>query len=202
MLIFVHKSVLPRVSAFIAQINGTSRVSPEVLSLHLVTPSREATRALAEELRARPELQHLERIHRLRPNNAVRDLTAQWRLNTNFVQDHQLVVNLETVNPEFRKKYPDPNLTLPAGGVEEGELPYNAAHRELFEETRIRVHPAYVGNPIGLFRGGIKMFTVVVTPQTPLVMHDDGVLYIGFHQPDVFLDHQSLVHLDSRHAVW
>jgi hypothetical protein len=210
MLIFVHKSMVSRMSALISQINGTvqpdgtSRVSPEVLSLHLVTPSRQATKALSEELRTRPELQHLERIHRLRPNNAVRDLTAEWRLDKNFVEDHQLVVNLETVNPEFRKKYPDPNLTLPAGGVEKGELPYNAAHRELFEETRIRVHPACVGPPIGLFRGGIKMFTVVVTPQTSLAIHD-GVLYIGFHQPHFFPDHSNQSHFynfETPQAVW
>lgn len=197
MLIFVHKSVVSLMSSFLAK-NAASRVSPEVLSLHLVTPSRAATKALAEELRQKPELQHLERIHRLRPNNAVRDLTAEWRLDKQFVEDHQLLVNLETVNPDFRKKYPDPNLTLPAGGVEEGEVPYTAAHRELFEEARIRVHHSYVGPPIGLFRGGIKMFTVVVTPQTPMVMHDD-VLFIGFHQP-IFSADQS--YADTPQSVW
>ena len=181
MLIFVHELALLRMASFIQQINGTSRVSPEVLSLHMVKPTRADTKALAGELRTRPELQHLERIHRLRPNNAVRDLTAEWRLDKTFVDEHQLVLNLETVNPDFRKKYPDPNLTLPAGGVEQGEMPYMAAHRELFEETRIRVHDDCVGPPIGLFRGGMKMFTVVVTRTTPLVMHD-GVLYIGWRE--------------------
>ena len=179
MLIFVHTSALPRMTTFLNKINGTERVSPEVLSLHLVTPTREDTKALSEELRKQPELQHLERVERLRPNNALRDLTVSWRLDPTFVANHKLVVNLETVNPDFRKKYPDPNLTLPAGGVEEGELPYAAAHRELFEETRIRVHPRYVGPPIGLFRGGIKMYPVVVTSATPMSMHD-RILYIGF----------------------
>jgi ADP-ribose pyrophosphatase YjhB (NUDIX family) len=121
----------------------------------------------------------LERINRLRPNNALRDLTARWRLNPEFANNHHLLVNLETVCPEFRYKYPDPNLTLPAGSVEHGEEPYTAAHRELFEESRIRVHPAHVGDFIGLFRGGIKMFTVIVTLYTPLIMQD-GVLYIGW----------------------
>ncbi len=185
MLIFVHASAQSRMTFFVNEINDAGRVSPEVLSLHLVTPTRKATKALSDALRDRPELQYLERIERLRPNNAMRDLTAPWRLDPNFAEHHKLLVNLETVNPDFRKKYPDPNLTLPAGGVEQGEHPYMAAHRELFEETRIRVHPRTVGNPIGLFRGGIKMYPVVVTNLTPMYMHD-GVLYIGFenHFPE------------------
>lgn len=181
-LIFVHTSALAQMTSFISKINGTTRVSPEVLSLHLVTPTRQATQAMAEEMRQWPHLQSLERIERLKPNNAVRDLTAAWRMDKTFVDNHKLIVNLETVNPEFRKKYPDPNLTLPAGGVDPGELPYMAAHRELFEETRIRVHPKYVGAPIGLFRGGMKMFTTVVTNQTPMYMHN-RILYIGFTIP-------------------
>ncbi len=179
MLIFVHVDAQARMDALMKQLNGDERVSPEVLSVYLVTPSREDTRALSEELRARPELQHLERIERLRPNNVLRDLTASWRLHPEFVKTHKLVVNLETVNPDFRKKYPNPNLTLPAGGVEEGEAPYAAAHRELFEEARMRVHAAHVGNSIDLFRGGIKMYSVVVTATTPMFMRD-RVLYIGF----------------------
>jgi len=184
MLIFVHSTALAAMTSFISKINGTSRVSPEVLSLHLVTPTREATRKLSIEMRSWPELQELENIERLRPNNVVRDLTAVWRLDASFAQEHKVLVNLETVNPDFRKKYPDPNLTLPAGSVEKGELPYTAAHRELFEETRIRVHHTLVGPPIGLFRGGIKMFTSVVTKNTPLYMKD-GVLFIGFTKTQV-----------------
>ena len=186
MLVFVHTSAVPRMEAFIKQINGNARVSDEVLSIHLATPTRDATKALSEQLRIQPELQTLERIERLRPNNLVRDLTVAWRLDPEFVTNHMVLLNLETVNPDFRKKYPDPNLTLPAGGIEEGELPCVAAHRELFEEARVRVHPHIVGHPIALFRGGIKMYTVVVGSHTPLHMYD-GALHIGFpreNQPD------------------
>lgn len=171
---------------FITKINGVSRVSPEVLSLHLVTPTRDAARAMSLKMREADALQGLERIKRLRPNNAVRDLTAPWRMPPAFTNTHKLVVNLETVNPEFRAKYPDPNLTLPAGGVEEGESPHFAAHRELFEETRIKVDPALVRDPIGLFRGGIQMYQVFICKWTPMYMVN-GTLYIGnLHRIDDF----------------
>jgi len=180
-LIFVHLSALARMQVFIEQLNATQRVSPEVLSLHLVTPTREATNQLSHTLREQPCLQHLERIKKLKPNSVLRDLTAKWRLCQEFVQNHKLLVNLETVNPQFRKKYPDPNITLPAGSVEQGEHPYDAAHRELFEETRIRIIPHTYYSPIRLFRGGIYMYPVIVTSHTPMHMHN-GYLYI--YQPD------------------
>lgn len=189
MLIFVHNDAVPQVVTYIDKMN-TSRISPEVLSLHLVPPTRQATQTLAEELRKRPALHNLEKIHRLRPNNAVRDLTAPWRLHPTFAATHHLLVNLETVCPAFRHKYPDPNITLPAGGVEPGETPYVAAQRELLEETRVRVHPSRIEGYVGLFRGGIRMFTVVVTTDTPLI-YRDGILHIGWSHDDVISPFES-----------
>lgn len=189
MLLFVHTDAVATMRGFIAQLNGTSRVSPEVLSLHLVKPTRDAVRDASLHLRDVPELQHLEHIKRLRPNNAVRDLTAPWRMSPAFTNTYQLVVNLETVNPEFRAKYPDPNLTLPAGGVEDGETPRLAAHREMFEETRIKIDPVLVQTPpIGLFRGGIRMYPVHAHTYTPMCMRGD-TLYIGdIQRIDTFYD--------------
>jgi len=188
MLLFVHTDVEMFVKSLIDKINGITRVSPEVLSLHLVHPTRDAARDLSLQMRKYDSLQHLERIERLRPNNAVRDLTAPWRMSPAFTNTHKLVVNLETVNPEFRAKYPNPNLTLPAGGVEEGESPHFAAHRELFEETRIKVDPVLVQNPVGLFRGGIQMFQVFLYKWTPMYMVNN-TLYIGnMHRINDFYD--------------
>jgi ADP-ribose pyrophosphatase YjhB (NUDIX family) len=178
MLLFVHEDAFERMHTFINLINGATRVSPEVLSLHLVRPTREAMRDMSLKLRDDPALQHLEHIRRLKPNNAVRDLTAPWRLSHAFTTTHLLLVNLETVNPAFRAKYPDPNLTLPAGGVECGERPRVAAHRELLEETRIKVDPALVQTPMGLFRGGIRMYQVPIYAWTPLHMAGN-TLYVG-----------------------
>ena len=179
-LLFVHKDVLPLMESMLGEINGTKRVSPEVLSLHLVTPTREHVKELSTQLSQHEDLQHLERIGRLRGNNSLKDLTAihKQRLNPDFVSTHKLVVGLETFNPEFRKKYPEPNLTLPAGKVEEGESVKQAAHRELMEETRIRVDPMLAHSYIGLFRGGIRMFVVEITSRTPMSL-EDGVLNIG-----------------------
>jgi hypothetical protein len=179
-LLFVHKDALPEMEELVSKINGTKRVSPEVLSLHLVTPTREDVKNLSAHLSQQPSMQHLERIHRLRGNNSLKDLTAihKQRLAPEFVKTHKLVVGLETFNPEFKRKYPEPNLTLPAGKVEEGESVKHAAHRELLEETRIRVDPLMARSYIGLFRGGIRMFVVEITHKTRMALRD-GVLDIG-----------------------
>ena len=198
-LVFVENNTYSRMASFVAKVNGDKRVSSEVLSIYLVTPTRDATRELAHKLRENPDLQHLERIGRLKPNNVLRDLTAPWRLSEHFTNNHTVVVNLETVNPDFRKKYPDPNLTLPAGSIEDGESVYDAAHRELFEETRIRVHPSMLQRGIGLFRGGILMFPVVVTHKTPMYMTDDNSLVIGFAQ--IYPRYRSIVPFSCRHHI-
>lgn len=177
-LLFVHKDVLGDMEDMISRINGTKRVSPEMLSLHLVTPTRDEVKKLSTHLSQQEELQHLERISRLRGNNSLKDLTAVQRLNPDFAKSHKLLVGLETFNPEFRRKYPEPNLTLPAGKVEEGESVKQAAHRELLEEARIRVDPYMAQSYIGLFRGGIRMFVVEITHRTKMSFCN-GVLDIG-----------------------
>jgi len=179
MLLFVHKSMLPLMEEMVSRINGSNRVSSEVLSLHMVTPTREEVKKLSRELSQQVELQHLERISKLKGNNSLKDLTADKRLDPVFAHTHKLVVNLETFNPEFKKKYPEPNLTLPAGKVEVGESIRNAAHRELLEETRIRVDPRLITSHIGLFRGGIRMFVVEITDKTNLTFTDQGMLDVG-----------------------
>ena len=119
---------------------------------------------------------NLEMIHKLKANNLLRDLTAQWRIDHEFAEQYLLVVGLETVNDQFRRQYPVPNLTLHAGKIEKGESVYFAATRELFEETRIRV--GCVRERIGLMSQGMVMYTAYVTPETALHIKDD-VLYIN-----------------------
>lgn len=178
MLLFVHTDALDTMEEMVRHVNADTRVSSEVLSIHLVKPTRDAVDELSRSLREQDHLKDMERMNRLKGNNALRDLTAGWRLDESMTNSHKLVVGLETFNPEFKKKYPEPNLTLPAGRIEEGESLVNAAHREVFEETRIKVDPTLVRKYIGLFRGGIRMYTIFITRDTPLAIVNRE-LYVG-----------------------
>lgn len=174
---FIHNSEKSRFCKLLHIMNSQGRISPEVLSLYCVAPTREATRDLSRRLQNVPELQHLEAIHRLKPNNGLRDLTAPWRTNPQFAREFSLLVSLETVNPEFRSKYPIPNLTLQAGSIEEGESALDAAQRELFEEAHVVVREV-IQPPVGLLGGGMLMYCTFVTAETPLKLVDN-VLYVG-----------------------
>lgn len=178
-LIFVHHHELARFMTYIDEMNKDAPVTREVYQLYCVSPTRDATRALGMTLQLDPSLQHLEAVNRLKPNNTLRDLTAPWRLNPEFASQYYLLVGLETVSAELRHRYPHPNLTLQAGKIEEGEIPLQAATRELFEEARIRAKYVH-GPPIMLMSKGMFMYSVFVTPDTPLFLNKNGTLYIGF----------------------
>jgi hypothetical protein len=178
-LIFVHKSQLARFHVCLNKLNHpTGRVSDEVLSLHCVTPSRKAVQQLCAQLQVQLKSSNVESLSKLKPNNSLRDLTASWRIPPHIVSEFYLVVGLETVTDAFRKKYPHPNLTLHAGKIEEGESTLDAALRELFEETRIKVS-AVDGPPIGLMSKGMVMFSVYVMHYTGLHMQEDNTLLIS-----------------------
>lgn len=156
----------------------TGRVTLEVLSLHIVTPTRDAVAQLSMELAAKPELAHFENIHKLKANNALRDLTAPWRLTPDFCEQYKLLVSIETVSPELRSKYPVPNLSLQAGKIEPGESSYDAALRELWEEARIRPAPYTVyPMPILLMSKGMHAYCVYVTAETQVEFRNNA-LYI------------------------
>jgi hypothetical protein len=176
-LLFVHNSQVARLQPFLDELNRPGGVSAEVVALFCVKPTRDAVKELADSLHAHPLLTHLESIHRLRANNALRDLTAPWRLPAEFVDAYQLVVGVEPILDEFRKKYPLPNLTLQAGKIEPGESPLQAAKRELFEEARVKVSNVW-GRPIALMSKGMFMYPVFIDDTTQLSMQD-GVLHIG-----------------------
>lgn len=179
-LLFIHRSTQPRIEAILNSMNAAGRISDEVHSLHLVTPTRQATHAACEALRMDETLQGLEEIDRLKPNKGVQDLTAPWRLHREITEDYKLILNLETVNPDYRAKYPVPNLTLPAGSMEAGETPLDCATRELTEETRFVVDRKLLRRhkPIGLFRKGVTMFVCYVGPCTSVVERE-GLVYIS-----------------------
>ena len=178
-LIFVHKSQLARFQVCMNKLNHhTGRVSDEVLSLHCVTPTRKAVQQLCAHLQVKLKSSNVESLNKLKPNNSLRDLTASWRIPSHIVSEFYLVVGLETVTDAFRKKYPHPNLTLHAGKIEEGESTLDAALRELFEETRIKVS-AVDGPPIGLMSRGMVMFSVYVMHYTGLHMQEDNTLLIN-----------------------
>ena len=174
-LVFVHKSRLDEMNEILNDMNKTGRVSEEVLFLFLTKPTREHVASLSQTLQKHPNLQDVYSIHKLKANNALRDLTAPWRLDKEFCKNFYLLVNLETVNPLYIKKYPHPNLTLPAGRMEENETPLHCAKRELFEECHII--PSKLCNPIFLMSGGMTFYNVYVTEETCLNL-DNGVLKI------------------------
>ena len=178
-MIFIHNSQFYRVQTFLNILNSSGRVTPEVHSLYAVKPTRDAVKQLCAKLRVHPELSHLENIHKLKPNNSLRDLTAYWRITNDFANEFTLVVSLETVSEvsdALRTKYPIPNLTLPAGKRESGETVLETATRELFEETRICVG-AVDKHVVGLMGKGMMMFSVYIMPDTKLELINNN-LYI------------------------
>lgn len=166
-LVFVQNSQLDRVSAILQMMNAGERVSAEVMRLYCVRPTREATRTLCDSLKKQPELAHLENIDKLKPNNALRDLTAPWRLPAELCDNFHLIVGLETVSPELRSKYPHPNLTLQAGKIEAGETPMEAAVREVWEEAHFNCGYVY-SPPVLLMSKGMHMFPFYITHATTL----------------------------------
>jgi 8-oxo-dGTP pyrophosphatase MutT (NUDIX family) len=173
-LLFVHRSMVPRFEDAIKHLNARGRVSEEVLRLYMITPTRADAQTVSDTLRTDPTLQELEKVSKLKPNNSLRDLTAPWRLHPSIVENYKLVVGLETVNPDFRQKYPIPNLTLQAGSIEEGETPMQAGLRELMEEARVVIPPQLlVQRPIGLLGKGMLMYPCFVGGGMRLTMKDD-----------------------------
>lgn len=176
-LVFIHNSQLPRVNQVLDKINKRGeRVSKEVVTLYTVTPTRESVRALCSVLQEDPALAHVSDIDKLRPNNALRDLTAPWRMLPEFTNTYSLLVGLEDTTEELLRKYPHPNLTLQAGKIEVNETPFECALRELFEEARVKPSHVY-GPPVGLMSKGMLMYSVYVHESTELNLVDD-VLYI------------------------
>lgn len=177
-LVFVHNSQLSRVHHLLDKMNRKGgRVSKEVLTLYTVTPTREHVRALCAELQDDPTLAHVAEIDKLRPNNALRDLTAPWRMLPEFTNAYSLLVGLEDTTEELLRKYPHPNLTLQAGKIEPDETPLQCAVRELFEEARVKPSHVY-GPPVGLMSKGMLMYSVYVHESTELNLVDD-ILYIN-----------------------
>ena len=175
-MIFVDVREYSRFKVYLDELNKSGRVSEEVLALFCVKPTRDDVKGLCASVQADPLYKNLEMIHKLKANNLLRDLTAKWRIDHEFAAKYLLVVALETVNDQFRRQYPFPNLTLHAGKIEKGESVFFAATRELFEETRIRV--GCVRERIGLMSQGMVMYSAYVTPDTALHIKDD-VLYIN-----------------------
>lgn len=178
-LVFVHASQVERMLSILNYMNEHTPVSREVMFLFCVKPTRDAVNALVRELQVDERLVKLERIERLKPNNALRDLTAPWRLTPEFCDEFYLLVSYEGVDDEFRHKYPNPNLTLQAGKIEPGESPMECARRELFEEARIQV-AMLDPRPIKLMSKGMYMYPTFVMPDTPLYLDSQtNTFHIG-----------------------
>ena len=178
-LVLVHRDVVPIFQKLLLALNARGRVSEEVLSLHLVQPTLDAVLQLNRDLCQHPQMQSVENLHKMRPNNGLRDLLARSRLPPWVVTECMLVVGIETVTDEFRTKYPNPNLTLQAGSLERGETVMQAAIRELYEESRILVHwQALRKRPIRLLGGGLTMFPCIIDSYT-IVRLTQNAVYIG-----------------------
>jgi hypothetical protein len=178
-LLLVHRDVIPIFHKLLVALNARGRVSEEVLSLHLVQPTLEAVLQLNRDLCRHPQMQNVENLPKMRPNNGLRDLLARNRLPPWIVDEYMLVVGVETVTEAFRAKYPNPNLTLQAGSVERGETVLQAAIRELYEESRVLVHwQALRKRPIRLLGGGLTMFPCIIDSHT-LVRLTQNAVYIG-----------------------
>ena len=138
--------------------------SDEVLSLHLVQPEAEAVARLTKDLCEDPAMAHVENLHKLKPNNGLKDLVGKKRLHPTLVRNYMLVVGIETVTEKFRSKYPNPNLTLQAGSIEKNESALTAAIRELSEEARVVAHWTSLSpTPIRLLGGGLVMYPCQIT---------------------------------------
>lgn len=158
-------------------LNHRGRVSEEVLQLYWVRPTRNDLSKLCEHLHRNEWLEpRVELLPKLRPNNGLRDLTAYWRLSNEIKNGYHLLVGLETVNPEYRRKYPIPNLTLQAGSIENNETIIDGALREMQEEANIHVNKTLLTHaPIKLLRGGMWMFPCFVNSMSQCTFKNNKV---------------------------
>ena len=179
MLLFVDRKVVPIFRQLLNELNAKGRVSDEVLSLHLVQPNTEAIARLTKDLCEDPAMLHVENLHKLRPNNGLKDLVSKKRLHPTLVRNYMLVVGIETVTEAFRSKYPNPNVTLQAGSIEKNESALTAAIRELSEEARVVAHWTSLSpTPIRLLGGGLVMYPCQITANS-LIRITRGHIYIG-----------------------
>ena len=178
-LLFVDRKVVPIFRQLLNELNAKGRVSDEVLSLHLVQPEAEAVARLTKDLCEDPAMAHVENLHKLKPNNGLKDLVGKKRLHPTLVRNYMLVVGIETVTEQFRSKYPNPNLTLQAGSIEKNESALTAAIRELSEEARVVAHWTSLSpTPIRLLGGGLVMYPCQITANS-LIRITRGHIYIG-----------------------
>ena len=190
-LLFVNRKVVPIIRQLLHELNSKGRVSDEVLSLHLVQPNAAAVAKLTTDLCRDPAMAHVENLHKLKPNNGLKDLVGKKRLHPALVRDYMLVVGIETVTDKFRNKYPNPNLTLQAGSIEKNESSLTAAIRELSEEARVFTHwTALSPTPIRLLGGGLVMYPCQITPKT-LIRITREYIYIGRWSNPCYLPFQT-----------
>ena len=177
-IILIHHSVIPIFATLVRYLNRNGRVSDEVLSLHLVRPTMDAVIQLGDALKRDPALRYVENIDKLRPNNGVKDLLSGRRLTKDQTENYMLLVSVETVTNEFRRKYPNPNITLQAGSVENRESIICAGIRELYEEARILVHASIVEpNPMKLLGGGLFMYVCYIGSNTEVKINGGSVQF-------------------------
>ena len=176
-LLFIHEKCgeLLR-NTIVNYLNKDGRVSDEVLRVYWVKPTREDVTALCNTLKTDPTLKYVELIEKLRANNALRDLTAPWRLQQDIIKNFYLLVGLETINPLFRHKYPLPNLTLQAGSLELNESTLSAALREVKEEVCITIDKSMLHyRPICLLRGGMVMYPCYIFDKKHFTFANDCI---------------------------